>query len=74
MIVVYSALKPKNEDDFKQMAEWNGKILPKFFESGRLSKGVVPLKVFNGLEELPEALDYVRQGKNSGEKVVVSLK
>jgi NADPH-dependent curcumin reductase CurA len=40
-----------------------------------LGKGLVPLKVFSGgIEEIPAALDYVRQGKNSGEKVVVTFK
>lgn len=74
-IVVYSALKPKNVDDFTQMVKWNKEILPKYLESGKLSKGVVPLKVYNGgLEDLPEAIDYVRQGKTSGQKIVVLLK
>ncbi|KIM27903.1 hypothetical protein M408DRAFT_70528 [Serendipita vermifera MAFF 305830] len=92
-ILVYSALKPKNADDFTKMvewngkilpptnvddftkmAEWNGKILPKYLETGKLHKGVVPLKVYTGgLDELPEAIDYVRQGKTSGQKVVVLL-
>jgi hypothetical protein len=75
MILVYSALKPKNVDDFRQMVEWNEKILPKYLETGKLSKGVVPLKVFTGgLDDLPEAIDYVRQGNTSGQKVVVTLK
>jgi len=74
-IIIYSALKPKNTEDFKQMAEWNGTILPKFLETGKLSGGVVPLKIFTGgLEDLPEAIDFVRKGKNSGQKVVVTLK
>ena len=74
-VLIYSALKPKNEDDFRQMVEWNKEILPAYLESEKLSKGVVPLKVFSGgLDHLPEALDYVRQGKTSGQKVVVTLK
>jgi NADPH-dependent curcumin reductase CurA len=64
-----------NGDDFKQMVNWNKNVLPKYLESGKLSKGVVPLKVFTGgLDELPEAIDYVRQGKTSGHKVVATLK
>jgi hypothetical protein len=75
MIFVYSALNPKNADDFRQMVDWNKEILPKYLETGNLSKGVVPLKVFTGgLEDLPEAIDYVRQGNTSGQKVVVTLK
>jgi len=75
MISVYSALKPENVDDFRQMVEWNKKILPKYLETGSVSKGVVPLKVFmGGLEDLAEAIDYVRQGNTSGKKVVVTLK
>jgi NADPH-dependent curcumin reductase CurA len=73
-ILVYSTLKPKNESDFTKMAEWY-RILPSYVESGKLSKGVVPLKVYDGgLDDIPEAIDYVRQGKTSGQKVVVTLK
>jgi len=73
-ILVYSVLKPKNEADFAYITDWY-KRLPSYIESGKLSKGVIPLKIFDGgLEDLPEALDYVRQGKVSGQKVVVILK
>jgi len=73
--IVPSALEPKNVDDFTQMTQWNKEIIPKYLESGKLFKGVVPLKVYNGgLEDLPEAIDYVRQGKTSGQKVVVVFK
>lgn len=73
-ILIYSTLKPKNESDFKRIGEWY-RILPSYVESGKLPKGVVPLKVYDGgLEDIPEALDYVRQGKTSGQKVVVTLK
>ena len=71
-ILVYSALKPNN-DDFKLMAEWY-RLLPSWVEAGRLSAGVVPLnKQFRGLEQLDSALDFVRQGRVSGHKVVVDL-
>lgn len=73
-ILVYSALKPKNEKDFKQMADWNER-LPSYVEAGKLGQGTVPLKVFSGgLDDIPEAIDYLRQGKHSGQKVVVTLK
>jgi len=72
-ILVYSTLKPTNTDDHRKMTEWNKKITS-YIESGKISKGVVPLKVFHGFEQLPEAIDYVRQGKVSGQKLVVTLK
>lgn len=71
-ILVYSALKPKN-DDFGLMAEWN-RLLPSWIEEGKLGPGVVPLnKQFCGLEQLDSALDFVRQGRVSGHKVVVDI-
>lgn len=73
-MLVYSVLKPKNAKDFAHITNWH-KRLPEYVESGKLGKGVVPLKVFSGgLDDLPEALDYVRQGKTSGQKVVVTIK
>jgi hypothetical protein len=71
-ILVYSALKPQN-DDFGLMAEWY-KLLPSWIQEGKLGAGVVPLnKQFSGLEELGSALDFVRQGRVSGHKVVVAI-
>lgn len=56
------------------MADWNQR-LPSYIEAGQLGQGTVPLKVFaGGLEELPEAIDYLREGKQSGQKIVVTLK
>ncbi|CAG7850167.1 Protein TOXD [Serendipita indica DSM 11827] len=72
-ILVYTTLKPKNADDHRKMAEWYKKI-PSYIESGKLYKGIVPLKVFHGFDQLPEAIDYVRQGKVSAQKLVVTLK
>jgi len=70
---VFEGTKPENTDDFRRMVEWN-KRLPGYIEAGKLPKGVVPLKVFRGgMEDLPEAIDYVRQGKTSGQKVVVTM-
>jgi hypothetical protein len=67
-------LSPQNEHESKHVADWNTGI-SSYIESGKLGKGLVPLKVFSGgIEEIPAALDYVRQGKNSGEKVVVTFK
>lgn len=71
-ILVYTTLKPKNADDHRKMAEWYKKI-PSYIESGKLYKGIVPLKVFHGFDQLPEAIDYVRQGKVSAQKLVVTL-
>lgn len=73
-ILVYSILKPKNAEDFAWAADWHKRV-PSYVESGKLPEGVVPLKTFpGGLEDLPEALDYLRQGKISGKKAVVALK
>jgi NADPH:quinone reductase-like Zn-dependent oxidoreductase len=73
-VFVYTVLKPNNAEDFSHITDWHKRI-PEYIESGKLGKGVVPLKVFSGgLDDLPEALDYVRQGKTSGQKVVITLK
>jgi hypothetical protein len=73
-ILLYDTLNPQNEHEFKHIADWNTRI-SSYIESGKLGKGLVPLKVLSGgIEEIPAALDYVRQGKNSGEKVVVTFK
>jgi hypothetical protein len=37
-VLTYNALELKNTDDFRQMLEWNRKILPKYLKSGRLKK------------------------------------
>ena len=71
-ILIYSALKPQN-DDFGLMAEWY-RLLPSWIEEGRLGAGVVPLdKQFSGLGQLDSALEFVRQGRVSGHKVVVDV-
>lgn len=55
-----------------KLQEWNQKI-PSYFESGKLSKGLVPLRVYRGMDKLSEAIDYVRLGKVSAEKLVVAF-
>ncbi|CAG7848943.1 SubName: Full=Related to toxD protein {ECO:0000313/EMBL:CCA74644.1} [Serendipita indica DSM 11827] len=70
-ILLYTALDPKNVDH-KALAEWN-RMMPSLIESKKLTKDDVPLKLFHGFEELPEAIDYMRKGKAHGEKVVVVL-
>jgi NADPH-dependent curcumin reductase CurA len=48
--------------------------IPKLIEQGVLRGGTVPLHVWpQGLEGIPDAIDYVRQGKTSGQKVVVNI-
>ena len=48
--------------------------IPKLIEQGVLREGTVPLLVWpQGIEGIPDALDYVRQGKTSGQKVVVNI-
>ncbi|KAG8818006.1 hypothetical protein FRC17_011004 [Serendipita sp. 399] len=70
-MIIYAALKPKNEADFKWLADWNTR-LPSLIEEGKLFK-IVPLKRFQGFSQLLDAIDYVRQGKVSGEKVVLTV-
>ncbi|PVG04010.1 hypothetical protein CPB86DRAFT_822001 [Serendipita vermifera] len=72
-ILLLNALNPQNKDDFKQITDWNKRI-PSYVEQGKLGKGLIPLKVFSGgIDEVPQALDYVRRGEQSGEKVVVTF-
>ena len=60
-------------DDVEVIAEWY-QLLPSWIEEGRLGAGVVPLnKKFRGLEQLDSALEFVRQGRVSGHKVVVDV-
>lgn len=48
--------------------------IPKLIEQGVLRGGTVPLYVWpQGLEGIPDAIDFIRQGKNSGQKVVVNI-
>ena len=59
--------------DFGSMTEWY-QLLPLWIEEGRLGGGVVPLnKDFSGLQQLDSALEFVRQGRVSGHKVVVDV-
>jgi hypothetical protein len=68
-----TALKPGTED-FEQMADWNGRV-SQYIKSGKLAEGLVPLNIFSGgIGDVPAAIDYVRQGRTSGQKVVVSFK
>jgi len=48
--------------------------IPKLIEQGVLREGTVPLRVWpQGLEGIPDAIDFIRQGKASGQKVVVNI-
>ena len=48
--------------------------IPKLIEQGVLREGTVPLLVWpQGLEGIPDAIDFIRQGKTSGQKVVVNI-
>ena len=51
------------------------KRVPKLIQDGVLRKGFIPTLVWaqEGLEGVPSAIDYVRQGKHSGQKVVVNI-
>ena len=51
------------------------KRIPKMVQEGVLHKGLIPILVWGkqGLEGVPPAIDYVRQGKHSGQKVVVNI-
>ena len=48
--------------------------IPTLIEQGALREGTVPLLVWpQGLEGIPDAIDFTRQGKASGQKVVVNI-
>jgi len=65
MTLIYSALDPKNEEDFKVIADWNRR-LPQYASE----LNVMPLKKWpGGLESIPEALEQLRAGKTSAEKI-----
>lgn len=73
-IFIFTALDPKNENDFKQLSDWYN-VLPSYIDLGKIGAGTVPLKIYpGGLEDLSEAIDYVRQGKTSGQRVVVTFR
>jgi len=55
------------------MAIWN-KLLPKLIEEGKLGQGSVPLKHWpGGLDGVLDAVNYVRDGNVSAEKLVLTL-
>ena len=51
------------------------KRIPKLIQEGILHQGLIPILVWAqpGLEGVPSAIDYIRQGKHSGQKVVVNI-
>jgi len=51
------------------------KRVPKLIEKRILREGLIPTLVWeqSGLKGVPPAIDYVRQGKHSGQKVVVNI-
>ncbi len=51
------------------------KRIPKMIQEGVFHKGLVPILIWGkqGLEGVPPAIDYIRQGKHSGQKVVVNI-
>lgn len=71
-ISLFSAMDPKNAESHRALSEWN-RMMPSLIESKALSKDDVPLKRFQGIEQLPEAIDYMRKGKAQNEKVVVMM-
>ncbi|KAG9010815.1 hypothetical protein FRB94_009722 [Tulasnella sp. JGI-2019a] len=65
--VIYTGLDPSN-GDHKLIAEWY-RQLPKY----ATQLNVMPLKKWlGGLAALPEALDYLKAGKTSAEKISVT--
>jgi len=69
--LIYSALDKQNEHDFAGIHEWYEHITA-LIEEGKLSS--IPLKHWEGgLEGLTGALDFLRQGKTSAEKLVAKL-
>jgi hypothetical protein len=48
------------------------RTIPSLIESGKL-KNVIPLKIYEGLDQIDEGLDYMRQGKVSAQKLAYKL-
>lgn len=73
-IVIYSTLEAKNKANYDLIVDWNKRLLPRWIEEGKLGEGTVPLKHFEGgIDGILDAVDYSRQGKVSGEKLVVRI-
>ncbi|KDQ11901.1 hypothetical protein BOTBODRAFT_176897 [Botryobasidium botryosum FD-172 SS1] len=69
--LLFDVLDKSNDKDFADIQEWY-KYLPGLVEKGKVSS--VPLKHWEGgLAGISEALDYLRQGKVSAEKIVLTL-
>ncbi|GAA5909272.1 hypothetical protein JCM6882_003785 [Rhodosporidiobolus microsporus] len=63
---------PVMPEDKKQMEEWLSVHLPPLFESGKLRSNPL-LRRQGGLEKVDEGLDFLKEGKNSAQKLVYSL-
>jgi len=69
--LIYAALKSSNEGDHEVIASWN-KDLPSLIEQGKIKSN--PIKhMGEGLEAIPEGLEYLKSGKASGEKLAYKL-
>ncbi|BGP12437.1 Zinc-binding oxidoreductase alcohol dehydrogenase [Rhodosporidiobolus nylandii] len=63
---------PVMPDDKKQMEEWLATQIPSLFASGKLRSN--PVLLFEGgLEAVPKGLDFIKEGKNSAQKVVFKI-
>ncbi|KAI0069768.1 GroES-like protein [Panus rudis PR-1116 ss-1] len=60
---------PASPEDKAHMVQFLKK-LPGFVKEGKIKPNPVKLWPVNGLDAIPEGLQYLREGKNSGEKVV----
>ncbi|GAA5828238.1 hypothetical protein JCM11251_002651 [Rhodosporidiobolus azoricus] len=63
---------PAMPEDKKQIEEWLAVHVPQLFESGKLRSNPL-LRREGGLEKVNEGLDFVKEGKNSAQKLVYTL-
>jgi NADPH:quinone reductase-like Zn-dependent oxidoreductase len=71
--LLYNAQDKANKAEYDTIVDWN-KRLPGIIEGGNLGVGSIPLKHWiRGIENIPDALKYVQDGRVSGEKLVLTL-
>lgn len=71
-ILIYSVLKRTNEQDFKDIVEWN-EHLPELVDEKKFGNAI-PLKILHGgLDGVESGLEYLRKGKASAQKIAFKL-
>ncbi|KAF9510972.1 hypothetical protein BS47DRAFT_1383704 [Hydnum rufescens UP504] len=68
--LLYDALVVDSKD-FWTLNEWH-KVISSLVEKGQV-KNVIPTKITQGIEQIPEGLDLLRQGKVSAQKLAYTV-